>query len=136
MARILLIEDQPHQRQLYQEELADEGYEVLAAPNGAVGLDLFERFTPDLVVVDILLPGLTGIEVIEKLLSKSPQLPIIVHSAYSSPSHDFITWFARAYVVKSGNLDELKNQIQKALTTTSAGTPIVETQSRSGLVSA
>ncbi|HYG78530.1 MAG TPA: response regulator [Planctomycetota bacterium] len=132
MARILLIEDQPNQRQLYQEELIDEGYEVIAAASGAAGLELYQQYPPDLVIVDILLPGLNGIEVIEKLLTLNPQVPIIVHSAYSSPSHDFITWFARAYVVKSGDLQELKTEVRKAL----SGTPVVETQSQSGLVSA
>jgi DNA-binding NarL/FixJ family response regulator len=66
----------------------------------------------------------------ERLIAADPNLPIIVHSAYSSPSHDFVTWFARAYVVKSGDLDELKKEVQKAL----AGTPVVETKARSGLV--
>ncbi|HEY3324819.1 MAG TPA: response regulator [Planctomycetota bacterium] len=129
MARILLIEDQEHQRQLYQEELTDEGYEVLTAATGTEGLELYLRHRPDLVVVDMLLPGMNGIEIMESLLSANPQLPIIVHSAYSSPSHDFITWFARAYVVKSGDLCELKQQIQMAL----AG---VETPSQTGVVPA
>ena len=115
MATILLIEDRPNQRQLYQEELIDEGFDVIPASNGVEGLELFERHHPDVVVVDILLPGINGIEVIEKMVAKSPQLPIIVHSAYSSPSHDFITWFARSYVMKSSDLSELKHEIRKAL---------------------
>jgi CheY-like chemotaxis protein len=132
MAQILLVEDQPNQRELYAEELTDCGYDVKVASNGIEAMELFKRHKPALVVMDILLPGMNGIEVIERMLEIDPQLPIIVHSAYSSPSHDFITWFARAYVVKSGDLQELKNQIQKAL----SGTPVVETQSSSGLVSA
>lgn len=132
MTQILLIEDQPNQRELYADELADCGYEVKTASNGIEGMELFRRHRPNLVVMDILLPGMNGIEVMERMLAIDPQLPIIVHSAYSSPSHDFITWFARGYVVKSGDLQELKNQVQKAL----SGTPVVETQSRSGLVSA
>ena len=115
MATILLIEDRPNQRQLYQEELIDEGFEVITASNGTEGLELFDHHHADLVVVDILLPGINGIEVIEKMVARNPQLPIIVHSAYSSPSHDFITWFARSYVMKSSDLSELKYEIRKAL---------------------
>ncbi len=118
MPQILLIEDRANQRQLYQEELSDEGYEVLTASNGSEGLELFEKHHPDAVIVDILLPGINGIEVIEKMVARNPQLPIIVHSAYSSPSHDFITWFARSYVMKSSDLSELKSEVRKALATT------------------
>jgi DNA-binding NtrC family response regulator len=122
MPQILLIEDQPNQRLLYEQELTDEGYEVLAAGNGEEALELFKRCRPQLVIVDVLLPGMNGIEIMEKMLSVDPNLAIIVHSAYSSPSHDFITWFARAYVVKSGDLQELKTQIRRALAgTTPAG---------------
>ena len=132
MAQILLIEDQANQRQLYHEELTDEGHEVKSAGNGREALELFQRSRPQLVIMDILLPGMNGIEVMERMLASDPYLPIIVHSAYSSPSHDFISWFARAYVVKSGDLQPLKNEVRKAL----SGTPVVESQSQSGLVSA
>ena len=132
MPQILLIEDQPNQRALYEQELSDEGYDVLCASNGRDGFELFLRHHPQLVIVDVLLPGMNGIEVMERMLSADPNIPIIVHSAYSSPRHDYITWFARAYVVKSGDLGELKKQVQNAL----SGTPVVETQDRTGLVSA
>jgi two-component system, response regulator, stage 0 sporulation protein F len=132
MSQILLIEDQANQRLLYEQELSDEGYDVVVASNGRDGLKKFDLHRPQLVIIDILLPDINGIEVMEQLIAADPNVPIIVHSAYSSPSHDFVTWFARAYVVKSGDLDELKKEVQKAL----AGTPVVETQDRSGLVSA
>ncbi len=132
MAQILLVEDQPNQRLLYEQELSDEGHDVRTASNGPEALELFMRHRPKLVLMDILLPGMNGIEVMERMLSVDPNLPVIVHSAYSSPSHDFITWFARAYIVKSGNLDELKKRIQEVLN----GTPVVDTSARSGLVSA
>jgi DNA-binding NtrC family response regulator len=130
MSQILLIEDQANQRLLYEQELSDEGYDVIVASNGRDGLEKFELHHPQVVIIDVLLPDINGIEVMERLIAADPNLPIIVHSAYSSPSHDFVTWFARAYVVKSGDLDELKKEVQKAL----AGTPVVETKARSGLV--
>ena len=127
MAQILLVEDRCNQRRLYEEELTDEGYDVLSAANGCDALALFQQHRPQLVIMDILLPGMNGIEVMERLLVIEPKLPIIVHSAYSSPSHDFVTWFARAYVVKSGDLRELKNRVHEAL-----GASMIqrETQSR------
>jgi two-component system, response regulator, stage 0 sporulation protein F len=115
MTKILIIEDQPNQRLLYEQELSDEGYEVITASNGSDGIMLFNQHRPRLVIVDVLLPGMNGIEVMERLLSIDPNLPIIVHSAYSSPRHDFITWFARAYVVKSADLLELKMQVKSVI---------------------
>lgn len=132
MSQILLIEDQPHQRMLYEQELSDEGYDVITASNGCDGVALFEKHRPQLVVTDILLPGMNGIEVMEKILEVDRNIPIIVHSAYSSPSHDFVTWFARAYVMKAGDLTELKSQVRNAL----SGTPVDNVGDRSGLVSA
>jgi CheY-like chemotaxis protein len=118
MARILIIEDKPNQRQLYSEELTDEGYDVVCAEDGPQALELYKHQRPDLVVTDILLPGMTGIEVMERLLASDPHLPIIIYSAYSSPSRDFMAGLARAYVVKSGDMNELKQHIRKVLTET------------------
>jgi CheY-like chemotaxis protein len=115
MARILIIEDKPNQRALYTEELRDEGYEIVCASDGPEALEMFKRQRPDLVVTDILLPGMTGIEVMERLLAIDPHLPVIIHSAYSSPSHDFMASLAKAYVLKSGDLNELKTKIRETL---------------------
>ena len=115
MPRILFIEDKPNQRALYSDELSDEGYEVICAADGIEALELFKTKRPDLVITDILLPGMTGIEVMERLLAANPALPVIIHSAYSSPSRDFMAGLARAYVVKSGDLEELKNHIRRVL---------------------
>jgi DNA-binding NtrC family response regulator len=122
MPQILLIEDRPNQRLLYEQELADEGYDVIVARNGREGIEKFIQHQPQVVVIDILLPDINGIEVMERMLAANPQAPIIVHSAYSSPMHDFVTWFARAYVMKSGDLDNLKREVRKAL----CGAPIVQ----------
>jgi CheY-like chemotaxis protein len=117
MARILIIEDKPNQRALYSEELADEGHEIVCAGDGLEALEVFKRQRPDLIVTDILLPGMTGIEVMERVLATDPNIPVIIHSAYSSPSRDFMAGLARAYVVKSGDLEELKAHIRKVLAT-------------------
>lgn len=124
MNQILLIEDRDNQRLLYEEELLDEGYEVISASNGLDGIELYKQHRPHVVVLDILLPGINGIEVMERILAIDPNTPIIVHSAYSSPSHDFVTWFARAYVIKSGNLQNLKQRIKDVL----GGTVVVQKQ--------
>lgn len=117
MPRLLIIEDNVNQSALYADELTDDGYEVVCAANGPDALAVFKAQPPDLVVTDILLPCMTGIEVIERILASQPKIPIIIHSAYSSPKVDAVAKMARAYVLKSGNLDELKHHIRSALTT-------------------
>ena len=116
MTQILLVEDHHNQRLLYESELSDEGYDVVSAANGLDGLELFKRHKPAVVIIDVLLPGINGIELMERMLSINPEVAIIIHSAYSSPSHDFVTWFAYSYVLKSGDLTELKNQVRSAVT--------------------
>ncbi len=116
MCQILLIEDHPNQRLLYEQELADEGYrEIVTASSGLEGLEFFKYYRPQLIILDIVLPEMNGIEVMKHMLTLDPQASIIVHSAYSSPCHDFITWFAKYYVVKSGDLDELKRKVRQLL---------------------
>lgn len=116
MCQILLIEDHPNQRMLYEQELIEAGYrDIVTASSGLEGLELYRRHAPELSIIDILLPGIDGIDLMKQMLALDPQAAIIVHSAYSSPIHDFITWYAKAYVIKSGDLQELMCQVKQAL---------------------
>jgi DNA-binding response OmpR family regulator len=115
MPTILIVEDDEHQQLLYQEELRDEGYNVVVAGSGKEALELTQRITPDLVVLDIAMPGMDGIEALGRLLSRNNQLPIILHTAYATYKDNFMTWSADAYVVKSSDLAELKAEIERVL---------------------
>jgi len=116
MSTILIIEDNRNQRTLYEQELEEaELGEIITASTGSQGWELFTRYRPALTILDVLLPDTDGIVLMEKLLVCDPNAAIIVHSAFSSPSHEFISWYARAYVMKSGNLQELIRQAALAL---------------------
>ena len=115
MATILIVDDDEHQRLLYKEELELEGYEVTLAFNGREAIEAVADQTIDCVVLDIAMPGMDGVETLAKMLDIDRQLPIILHTAYSSYKDDFMTWAAEAYVIKSSDLSELKEQIAKAL---------------------
>ena len=115
MPTILIVEDDEHQQLLFQEELKEEGYIVVLAKSGKEALELADRVTPDLVVLDIAMPGMDGIETLGRLLSKNNQLPIILHTAYATYKDNFMTWSADAYVVKSSDLTELKAEIERVL---------------------
>ncbi len=115
MATILIVDDDEHQRLLYEEELEMEGYEVILTSTGQEAVAAVAASEVDCVVLDIAMPGMNGVETMAKMLDIDRQLPIILHTAYPSYKDDFMTWAAEAYVIKSSDLSELKEQIAKAL---------------------
>ena len=68
-ARLLYIEDDPESRELLAEALASQGHEVMVAADGRAGLEAITTIRPDLVICDILLPELSGIEILERLVA-------------------------------------------------------------------
>jgi len=78
--RILVIDDEESVRFVVQEILAFAGYEVTTAPNGKVGLQLFRKDPTDLIITDIFMPEMEGLETIRELRREFPQLKIIAMS--------------------------------------------------------
>lgn len=115
MKTILLVEDSLNLGDLYQEELGAAGYHTLRACNGQEALQQMIQHRPDLVVLDINMPGMDGIEAMERMLAAQPGVPVIINSGYDSYKDSFRSWSAEAFVSKSGDLTELKFQIQQVL---------------------
>jgi len=115
MKKILVVDDEKNIRNLYEKELQDEGYAVTLAGNGREALEHFNSDRPDLVVLDIRMPGMDGLEALGKLLAEDPKVPVVLNSAYSSYKDNFLSWSADAYVVKSSDLTELKDTIRRLL---------------------
>jgi len=113
MSKILLTEDQEDQRALYTDVLTEAGYEVIAAASAAEALKLFASSKPDLVVLDIQMPGMDGIETLSKILAKDRQIPVILYSAYPAYKANFLTWGADAFVTKSGDPCELVEAVRR-----------------------
>ncbi|MEI6827478.1 MAG: response regulator [Desulfuromonadales bacterium] len=80
MARILVIDDEPHLRILVESFLVQEGHEVDLAENGQKGLNLIERNPYDLVITDVVMPEQDGLEVLMGLKGHVPRMKIIVMS--------------------------------------------------------
>ncbi|MGE3508350.1 MAG: response regulator, partial [Vicinamibacterales bacterium] len=85
-ARILVIDDEAAIRDSLRMMLEYEGYEVLGAATGQEGLALAERESPDLVVLDVKMPGMDGIEVLDRLRAMADALPVIVVSGHGTIS--------------------------------------------------
>lgn len=116
MPKVLLVDDEKNLRTLYQSELADEGYEVVLANDGQEALRLLDTEKPDLVVLDVRMPGIDGLETMARMLSRDNRLPVILNTAYSAYRESFLSWSADAYVIKSSDLTELKGKIRQVLT--------------------
>lgn len=113
--RILLVDDEEGIQLLYREEFEEEGFEVISAYNGDEALEKFSNEMPDLVILDINMPGMSGIEVLRRMKELNPDLPVILSSAYQEYKQDFSTWASEDYIVKSANMDELKEAVRKHL---------------------
>ena len=112
---VLVVEDDDNQRLLYHEELTWAGYRVVTAKTGQDGLQALQEQQVDLVLLDIAMPGMDGIETLGKILDYDNQMPVILNTAYSSYKDDFMTWAAEAYVIKSHDLMELRRTIAEVL---------------------
>ena len=115
MKKVLVVDDEESIRELYRAELADEGYAVALAADGVEALGLLESFRPDLVTLDVKMPGVDGIEVLRRIRVKNPTIPVVLLTAFGEFRQDFNTWASDAYVVKSHDSTELKQTVRKLL---------------------
>ena len=115
MAAILVVEDDAHQRLLLQEELEFDGHTCLMAASACEALAIIERTMPELVVLDIGMPEMDGLDLLARLMDINNRLPVIIHTAYASYQDSFMSWAADAYVIKHSDLSHLKHTIHEVL---------------------
>jgi CheY-like chemotaxis protein len=115
MSKILVVDDEENIRLLYRDEFADLGHDVLLAANGEEALEIVRRERPDLVTLDVRMPGQDGLEVLRRIKEERKDLPVVLVTAYNAFKQDFTTWACDAFVVKSANLDELKATVGRLL---------------------
>ncbi len=113
MKSILVVDDEEKIRELYSKFLAREGYRVLVASGVEAGLSLLENEAVDLLILDLWMEKKDGLDMLKEVKSEYPELKVLIVSAYPIYKDDFITWLADDFVVKSPNLDELKEKIAK-----------------------
>jgi len=120
--RVLVIEDEDSLRNKLVERLKDEGYAVDAAANGDDGLYLGREFPVDVAVIDLGLPGISGIEVIQKLRNEGKKFPILILTARSrwQDKVEGLEAGGDDYLVKPFHAEELLARL-KALMRRAAG---------------
>ena len=113
--KILIVDNEENIRLLYEQELMEEGYQTVLARDGKECLEKVETEFPDLIILDIRMPRMDGLEAIGKIIELKKNIPIIINTAYSTYKDDFMSWAADAYVVKSPDLENLKSIIKEVL---------------------
>jgi CheY-like chemotaxis protein len=112
---ILVVEDEANLRLLYGRELERDGYNIRCAGDGREAVEAVKQERPDLVVLDMRMPNMDGIEALGRILGVDNKIPIIIHTAYPYYKDNFMSWAADAYVVKSSDLSELKREMARLL---------------------
>lgn len=118
MPKILVVDDEFSLRALYRDDLEREGYAVVTAGSGPEGILAIDREHPDLVVLDVCLPGMDGLDTMSRILDLNPTMPIVLNTAYSKYCHNFAAWSADACLVKKGDTSELRATIREILDST------------------
>lgn len=117
MRRILVVDDDPAVTSVLKRSLAYEGFVVDTASSGTEALVLTRTQTPDLVILDIMLPGMDGLEVLRRLRAADPHLPILMLTAKDSPLDQVqgLEEGADDYVVKPFTFEVLLARIRALL---------------------
>ena len=117
MARILVIEDSMYQRTKITKVLETEGHLVLTASNGREGLLTAASSEPDCVLLDLIMPEMGGLEVLQELYDKKLSLPVIVHTAdiQETTRQHCLELGAIAFINKPLKPEELLEAVQRAL---------------------
>lgn len=121
MKKIMFVDDEESIRLLYQEEFEERGYDVQLAASGEEALEKYGRVKPDLLVIDIKMPGMDGIELLQRIREQSKDVPVILCTAYGEYKQNLETWASDEYVVKSANLDGLAYKVETLLAAKAAG---------------
>ena len=121
---ILVVDDEENIRHTLRGVLADEGFEVLEAPDGRRALELLQHVAPRLAIVDVWMPEMDGVELVERMRNQAPGVPIIVISGHGTieTAVRVIRLGAFDFLEKPFPLDALLSVVERALRTNAAAT--------------
>ena len=117
LATILIVEDELMERAIYADLLREHGYKVLSVPTGAQALELLQVKPIDVLMVDLVLPGVSGLDLIERVKTVTPETPVIVVTGHPS-SHNVIAALklgAFDFIVKGFKPEVMLHSVKRAL---------------------
>jgi len=114
---ILIIDDDDPLRRSFHKLLTEEGYQVKSAAAGEAGLDMIQKEIPDLVVLDMRLPGMNGLETFQAIQEIEPRLPVIIMTAYGTTeiAIEATRMGAFDYILKPFDIPDMLTVIQQAI---------------------
>jgi DNA-binding NtrC family response regulator len=117
MATILIVEDEPKMRRLLELNFGEDGFIIRSAPDAETGLKLFRQEPIDLVVTDLKLPGMSGLEFLQSVKRGNASVPVVVMTAYGTVETAVEAMKAGAsdYILKPFSLEEIKLIVHKEL---------------------
>lgn len=113
---VLLVDDDPNQREMYGRRLERRGYVVALAESADAAVERMRERCPDVIVLDIAMPGRDGLSALQEFLDIDPSVPVIINTAYPAYAENFLSWAADAYIEKSSDLEPLMAAIEAAIT--------------------
>lgn len=115
MTTLLVVDEEANTRLLYKDEFQDEGYEVTVAETTEEAMEKIHQSKPDIITLDLKIPGTRGIEFLRKIKKKENDIPVVLCSAYAGYKKDFRISVCDAFVIVSADLTELKATIKLIL---------------------
>jgi DNA-binding response OmpR family regulator len=112
--KVLLVDDEKAILKVLSIKLRISGYDVVTAPGGQEALDLVKTECPDIMLLDVIMPGIDGFEVLQKLRPSS-QLPVIVLSARPENAQKALSLGANDFIAKPLDVDDLVKRIELLL---------------------
>lgn len=115
--RILVVEDDSLLREAVDMILTQAGYLVSAVSNGEDGLTLIRRFAPDLILLDVRLPGMSGVDILRRLRRQGHMMPVLMLTADHSPGtvRDVMADGGNGYMLKPFEPHQLVQRVRRAL---------------------
>ena len=134
--RILIIDDEPRIREACILVLSDKGFEVASAPDGEIGLQMIKEKHYDIVLVDLMMPTISGFDVLSEVRSHHPDTVVIVITGYATLEHSIEAMKKGAFdfIPKPFTPDQLRAVVDKSLRYTGALQDIADSKSRLGVM--
>jgi two-component system NtrC family response regulator len=114
---ILIVDDDASQRRLIEFWLQEDGYRTVTATDGSSGLRAFEQYTPTLVITDVRMPGMSGLDLLSRIKADNPDTAFILITAFGTVDDavEAMKLGAADYVLKPLKADELKMDVRRVL---------------------
>ncbi|GKU77710.1 response regulator [Paenibacillus sp. L3-i20] len=115
--KVLIVDDQNGIRILLLEVFNSEGYDTFQAPNGKIALEIVKRDAPDLVLLDMKIPGMDGLEILKHIKAMDPSIKVIMMTAYGELDmiKEATDLGALMHFTKPFDIDEMRIEVNKHL---------------------